>query len=174
MARGDHIYVYRLGGAYSHHGIDCGDGSVIHYSGENWYEPRRVRHTPMERFTMGGEIQVRDYARMVQSLKHPEKLPQRLRVALARLAGQRVDVAGFTTESVISRAESRLGEAAFSIVFHNCEHFATWCKTGMSDSAQINALWRASLGPVEYWRMRGERAVAWFAEADWNPLRDRG
>ncbi|MEO1123011.1 MAG: lecithin retinol acyltransferase family protein [Cyanobacteria bacterium J06639_16] len=35
MARGDQIYVMRqligLPGAYEHHGIDCGDGSVIHY-----------------------------------------------------------------------------------------------------------------------------------------------
>ncbi|MEM9150140.1 MAG: lecithin retinol acyltransferase family protein, partial [Cyanobacteria bacterium P01_F01_bin.3] len=34
MARGDQVYVYRdvIGVPYEHHGIDCGDGSVIHYS----------------------------------------------------------------------------------------------------------------------------------------------
>ena len=32
MARGDHIYVNRVGGIYNHHGIDCGDDSVIHYT----------------------------------------------------------------------------------------------------------------------------------------------
>jgi Lecithin retinol acyltransferase len=32
MARGDHIYVHRLG--YTHHGINCGDGTVIHYTDE--------------------------------------------------------------------------------------------------------------------------------------------
>lgn len=34
MARGDQVYVYRevVGIPYEHHGIDCGDGSVIHYS----------------------------------------------------------------------------------------------------------------------------------------------
>ncbi|MEA5462837.1 lecithin retinol acyltransferase family protein [Leptothoe sp. PORK10 BA2] len=33
MARGDQIYVMRdvMGVPYQHHGIDCGDGSVIHY-----------------------------------------------------------------------------------------------------------------------------------------------
>ena len=35
MARGDQVYVMRqlvgLPGAYEHHGIDCGDGTVIHY-----------------------------------------------------------------------------------------------------------------------------------------------
>ena len=29
MAIGDHIFVQCTG--YSHHGIDCGDGSVIHF-----------------------------------------------------------------------------------------------------------------------------------------------
>ena len=34
MARGDQVYVYRevVGIPYEHHGIDCGDGTVIHYS----------------------------------------------------------------------------------------------------------------------------------------------
>ncbi|NEO49276.1 MAG: NC domain-containing protein, partial [Moorea sp. SIO4A3] len=35
MARGDQIYVFQkflnFEGVYQHHGIDCGDGSVIHY-----------------------------------------------------------------------------------------------------------------------------------------------
>lgn len=32
MVRGDHIFVDR--GIYDHHGIYCGDGTVIHYTGE--------------------------------------------------------------------------------------------------------------------------------------------
>ena len=36
MAKGDQIYVWRslagLEGVYEHHGIDCGDRTVIHYS----------------------------------------------------------------------------------------------------------------------------------------------
>lgn len=32
MTKADHIYVHRLG--YTHHGIDMGDGTVIHYTGE--------------------------------------------------------------------------------------------------------------------------------------------
>ena len=34
MDKGDHIFVYRRG--YSHHGIDCGDGTVIHYESNAW------------------------------------------------------------------------------------------------------------------------------------------
>ncbi|MEL7332554.1 MAG: lecithin retinol acyltransferase family protein [Cyanobacteria bacterium J06560_2] len=37
MARGDQVYVYRdvVGIPYEHHGIDCGDGTIIHYSKRN-------------------------------------------------------------------------------------------------------------------------------------------
>lgn len=31
MSRGDHIYINY--GAYTHHGIDCGDGTVIDHPG---------------------------------------------------------------------------------------------------------------------------------------------
>ena len=50
MARGDHIYVERLGGVYAHHGIDTGDGWVIHYTGKNWRDPRKVQRTTIEDF----------------------------------------------------------------------------------------------------------------------------
>jgi hypothetical protein len=32
MAKADHIHVHRLG--YAHRGIDMGDGTAIHYTGE--------------------------------------------------------------------------------------------------------------------------------------------
>ena len=55
MARGDHIRVRRWRGLYAHHGIDMGDGSVIHLAGE----PLHARHakvcrTNMDTFLRGG------------------------------------------------------------------------------------------------------------------------
>jgi hypothetical protein len=38
---------------------------------------------------------------------------------------------------VVRRAESRLGEKKYNLLFNNCEHFATWCKTGIATSRQI-------------------------------------
>ena len=32
---------------------------------------------------------------------------------------------------------SRLGEQSYNLLFNNCEHFATWCKTGLHRSAQM-------------------------------------
>lgn len=61
MARGDHLYVHR-GRHYTHHGIDCGDGSVIHYVGPRG-SLRRVARTPREEFAAGAQILVRQHDR---------------------------------------------------------------------------------------------------------------
>jgi len=36
MARVDHVFYYRHGTVYSHHGIGTGDGTVIHYDSNLW------------------------------------------------------------------------------------------------------------------------------------------
>ncbi len=59
MARGDHLYV-RRGRRYSHHGIDCGDGSVIHYVGPRGTN-RYVARTPVDAFAAGASVRVRQY-----------------------------------------------------------------------------------------------------------------
>lgn len=46
----------------------------------------------------------------------------------------------FTPQETIQRAKSRLGEHNYSLPFNNCEHFALWCKTGMSESTQIEKI----------------------------------
>lgn len=108
MARGDQIYVYRkflnLDGVYEHHGIDCGDGSVIHY---RKLETAEVQRTAWETFTQGHPVYLREYPH------------------------------SFIADVVVSRAESRLGECKYNLLFNNCEHFATWCKIGMNQSKQI-------------------------------------
>jgi hypothetical protein len=37
---------------------------------------------------------------------------------------------------VVKRAERRLGERKYNLIFNNCEHFASWCKTGHSRCGQ--------------------------------------
>ena len=34
---------------------------------------------------------------------------------------------------------SRIGEQDYNLLFNNCEHFATWCKTGRHRSSQIDS-----------------------------------
>ena len=106
MARGDHLRVWRKG--YWHHGIDCGDGTVIHYTGELFDRANAaIRRTTIEQFAKGGKV-------------------RRVRAESA-----------FETEDIISRAESRLQEMRYSPVFNNCEHFARWCTSGRADSKQV-------------------------------------
>lgn len=107
MARGEQIYTLReflnIDGVYEHHGIDCGDGTVIHYRKGT----ETIERTSKEYFTDRRTVYVKRY-------------PVR-----------------YIAETVIQRAESRLGERKYNIVFNNCEHFATWCITGVSHSQQV-------------------------------------
>ena len=40
----------------------------------------------------------------------------------------------------LRRAMGRLGEADYNLLFNNCEHFATWCKTGRHRSGQVDSV----------------------------------
>ncbi|MAS28781.1 MAG: NC domain protein [Synechococcus sp. NAT40] len=40
----------------------------------------------------------------------------------------------------LRRAMSRIGEQNYNLLFNNCEHFATWCKTGRHRSDQVNSV----------------------------------
>ena len=117
MAKADHIYVHRLG--YTHHGIDMGDGTVIHYTGEVGQKAAAaVRRTAVELFAQGAEILVHQYARC------------------------------FDRETTLRRAQRRLGESRYNLVFNNCDHFATWCKTGRHRSEQVRDTVATSSGAV--------------------------
>lgn len=107
MARGDQIYVirpfYNIQGLYEHHGIDCKDGTVIHYR-----KPSEIiERTSIATFAQGKKIYVKQYPTC------------------------------YIPDVVVQRAESRLGERKYNLLFNNCEHFATWCKTGVSYSQQV-------------------------------------
>ncbi|GFO48582.1 hras-like suppressor 3 [Plakobranchus ocellatus] len=41
---------------------------------------------------------------------------------------------------IIDRAKSRLGEVGYNVIFSNCEHFARWCRYGISKSEQVDDL----------------------------------
>lgn len=112
MVLGDQIYVYRnlynLEQVYEHHGIDCGDNTVIHYR-----KPSEIiERTSWETFSKGNRVYIKEYARGFCYLPH----------------------------LVVTRAQERLGENQYNLFFNNCEHFATWCKTGINHSKQISEL----------------------------------
>ena len=112
MARGDHIKVRRLGFLYSHHGIDMGDGTVIHFSGE----PLRPAHARIIRsdydtFSEGAPCHVVRYRKPLR-----------------------------TPCEVVAAAEAMLSAGSYCVLRNNCEHFATYCKTGVTRSYQVRRL----------------------------------
>ena len=154
MDIGDHIYVNRYGGLYSHHGIFCGGESVIHFNGPNWLEAS-VHRTTLEDFAGGDVLQVRDYAGFREELAALEAdrvvaTTRRINVLLDRLRGLELSELDFSARAVVRRAESRLGETGFNLGLNNCEHFASWCKTGISSSRQIETVWKLTLNPGAY------------------------
>jgi uncharacterized protein YycO len=48
-------------------------------------------------------------------------------------------------DQAVERALSRVGERAYSLGGWNCEHFASWCATGVAYSAQVAAVAAAFL-----------------------------
>jgi hypothetical protein len=109
MARGDHICVRRWRGLYTHHGIDLGNGQVVHLSGE----PLRLRDArvcvvSMDDFTQGQPVRV---------LRHKD--------------------ADRPPEEVATAALSHLGERGYHLWHNNCEHFASYCATGERRSEQV-------------------------------------
>jgi hypothetical protein len=159
MARGDHILVHRWGGLYSHHGIDCGDDSVIHLTAAGLAAPS-VRRDSLETFAEGGKVEVRNYDDFFKAASGADGAIQSASLNLGkamdavrglRRSGGDADAADVSPDAVIARAESRLGEIGFDAWLNNCEHFATWCRTGISNSAQIDRFWKLSLNPAGYW-----------------------
>jgi hypothetical protein len=62
MAAGDHLYLYRNfnGVPFVHHGIDCGDGTAIHYQGK--LKNSTVTRVPLSYFE-GETIYVKEYGK---------------------------------------------------------------------------------------------------------------
>ena len=46
----------------------------------------------------------------------------------------------FDSDVVVSRAQSKLGKAQYNILTNNCEHFASWCKTGVGECKQVESV----------------------------------
>ena len=76
----------------------------------HYLEGREILRSPISEFSQGEVVSVMD---------HTDASP-----------------AGVT----VRRAMSRLGEQNYNLLFNNCEHFATWCKTGHHRSVQVDSV----------------------------------
>jgi hypothetical protein len=116
MARGDHIFVSME--LYTHHGIDLGDGTVVHWTATDTVSSdllgligskaqAEIRRTPLAGFPQAQPVWVRQYGEC------------------------------YVAETVVARALSRIGHRGYDLADNNCEHFACWCKTGRHYSEQV-------------------------------------
>ena len=76
----------------------------------HYLEGREILRSPISEFSQGEVVSV---------LNHANASP-----------------AGVT----LRRAMGRLGEQNYILLFNNCEHFATWCKTGRHRSGQVDSV----------------------------------
>ena len=106
MAKGDHIKVQRI--IYTHHGIDFGDDTIVHFTGEPGNKSdATIKRTSIEEFLQGGSPEIIAYEKC------------------------------FPPSKVINRALELLGKDGYNLFNDNCEHFARYCKTGQHESEQV-------------------------------------
>lgn len=157
LPKGAVIKVTRYAGdvvpVYDHYGIYISESSVIHYNnpekGAETSGDNRVIETTLREFmARADEVQeVRFSTSEFEGRRHttyvpgiiarPPELPKVLSPN-AHLFKQ------FTPDEIEARARSRLGNGGYSLVFNNCEHFAVWCATGVSESEQVRRFFSGS------------------------------
>ena len=107
-----------------------------------------------------GEVNVIEYSNFVKQFSQGHSSPPKnpgLAVVVRRkfkLENESVYVIKhdrcYDPETVVSRAKSRLGERKYDPVTNNCEHFALWCKTGISSSEQVRSVLNALKTGFDY------------------------
>ena len=131
---GDVLGVSR--GIYEHYAIYVGNGRVIHYAGEG--------------SDFGGKITIHeaDFAEFIKSSSsffvlsfagyNPVKLQSTTKfISNSAYEWYNKKRVFYSENETVKRAYSRIGECNYNLINNNCEHFAIWCKTGISISSQV-------------------------------------
>jgi hypothetical protein len=114
--RGDHVRVRRFFRLfflfqYWHHGIYIGHNLVIEFGDGLYDKPNAVvRMTTLDAFQGDRNFEIVEYEHCCDA------------------------------DIVIERARSLLGEGGYNVILWNCEHVATWCKTGIAESRQVKTV----------------------------------
>jgi len=144
---GDVLGVNRI--AYEHYGVYIGDNKVIHYSyDESANSLGKIMQCNMSDF-VGRENKYfildckNGNKSKIKIGNNLSKLALKLLPDLMWLLDEPIHI--FSPHETVTRAYSRLGEDKYNLIMNNCEHFAIWCKTGLSKSYQVEKLlkiWR--------------------------------
>ncbi|MBQ8920880.1 MAG: lecithin retinol acyltransferase family protein [Oscillospiraceae bacterium] len=144
---GDIIGVVRGKGTYEHYGIYVSDTCVVHYGIPSGKTLRPSIHATSLRHFLGSDTEyfVLDFPKPYQppirlgnqgSVPHSETVSEELAKQLYQTYGYHL----YTPEETVARARSRIGETSYNLLTNNCEHFAIWCKTGVSESIQVSGM----------------------------------
>ncbi|KAH7864637.1 hypothetical protein Vadar_032019 [Vaccinium darrowii] len=160
LAPGDHIYAYRSGYAYSHHGIFVGENTVIHYvRKDEGSSSSTIISGLISRFSSSTTLAASEKSFQSTCSKHPDcgrpgngvalfcldcflrdKKLRRYKYGVtpeefkAKLRGGTCTIAkSDPPEDVIRRARYllKMGFGNYNLSDHNCEDFALYCKTGL-------------------------------------------
>lgn len=102
---------------YIHHGIYLGAGRVAHYAGYSGsFTPGPIEVTDLEQFANGRPVWIIE------------------------------EQSEYSSDEIVRRAYSRIGERHYRIFSNNCEHFCSWCTHGKSQSAQVELLLHSPRG----------------------------
>ena len=96
-------------GWYTHHAIDLGDGYVVQYGrGVSDGVNATVQVSSYETFSKGRPLEVVD------------------------------SPASYAAHEIALRALSCIGEQDYHLLWNNCEHFVSWCRSGHRQSQQVD------------------------------------
>ena len=150
---GDVIGVHRAGGLYDHYGVYANDECIYEY-GMDKNGKLSIHTTTLEEFTHStGSYFILEFPKSYGSPGKIEIGPPTLNVnalnkegmaevVVNSLKAQRIPAQYrlYSAWDTITRAKSRVGEEEYNLVLGNCEHYAIWCKTGLSDSHQVESI----------------------------------
>ena len=122
---GDHIYAYRLGGVYAHHGIYIGEPGmeVIHFSGNKLSGKPCVQSCTYKEFK-DGALLAHLVAYDVNPITAIWKRAQTVHQYKSRPAKDVVETAKYFLQHPEEYDD-------YNLYFNNCESFAIYCKTEM-------------------------------------------
>src|SRR5918992_1552874 len=117
MARGDHLEVNR--GGFYHHGIDLGNGEVVHFTGEPLFgkADASVEREPITKLARRGTARLVAYP---GSTLHPDHT------------------------CLIALGHWQARKKGYRLFTNNCEHLATYCKVGYASSSQVKTFFETN------------------------------
>lgn len=147
---GDVICVHRIG--FEHYGIYVGNDKVIHYDIDpSDHYKICIHQAPMAEFLNGSLVYSvcefpKVYGRPTEEIPFAEFRKKFAHPENAQTLWDVLKISNYhlyTPEETVVRARERIGETQYSLWTNNCEHFAIWCKTGISESHQIEDIMSA-------------------------------